>query len=117
MLGWVIVGAVAGALLLTAIDRFWNDIAGWLNNTAANAVEKVLGYDARKFMQRAVASVSKLRDMLHNNTVVYTKRDSLDTHIQKISLKGTAPVYEQEEEVKDTFERENTQVQEFEYKS
>lgn len=38
MIGWVIAGAVLGAALLTAIDRFWNDIAGWLNNTAANAV-------------------------------------------------------------------------------
>lgn len=117
MIGWLIAGMVIGAVLVTAMDRFWDKIASWLNNTAANAVERIFGYDAKKFMQRAVASVSKLRDMLHNNTVVYTKRDSLDTHIQKISLKGTAPVYEQEEEVKDTFERENTQVQEFEYKS
>lgn len=62
MIGWVIAGAVLGAVLLTAIDRFWNDIAGWLNNTAANAVEKVLGYDARKFMQRAVSNVTKLHD-------------------------------------------------------
>ena len=116
MIGWVIAGAVLGAALLTAIDRFWNDIAGWLNNTAANAVEKVLGYDARKFMQRAVSNVTKLHDRLHNVSTIYTRQSALDTHIHKVTLKSTAPVYEKEDDVKDLFERENTQVKEFEYK-
>lgn len=117
MIGWVVAGAILGALLLTAIDRFWNDIAGWLNSTAANAVERVLGYDARKFMQRAVANVTKIRDRLHNKTVVYTRQSALDTHIHKVTLSSTAPVYEQEEEVKELFERESTQINEFVYKN
>lgn len=117
MIGWVIAGAVVlGVAIKTAIDRFWNNIIGWLNNTAANAVEKVLGYDARKFMQRAVSNVTKLHDRLHNNSTIYTRQSALDTHIHKVTLKSTAPVYEQEDEVKDLFERENTQVKEFEYK-
>lgn len=115
MLGWLIAGAVIGAVLVTAIDRFWNDIAGWLNNTAANAVEKVLGYDAKRFMQRAVANVTKIHDRLHNKTVVYTRQSALDTHIHKVTLSSTAPVYEQEDEVKELFARENTQVNEFVY--
>lgn len=117
MIGWIIAGAIVGALLLTAIDRFWDDIANWLNNTAANAVERVFGYNARKTMQRAVAAVSKLRDTLHNNTVVYTKKDELDTHIQKITIESNAPVYEQEQEVQELFERESEQIKEFEYKN
>lgn len=117
MIGWIIAGAVFGAVIATAIDRFWNDIAGWLNNTAANAVEKVLGYDARKFMQRAVANVTKIHDKLHNSTVIYTRQSALDTHIHKVTLKSTAPVYEQENDVKELFERESTQIKEFEYKN
>ena len=115
MLGWIVVGLGVG-LLLTAIDRFWNDIAGWLNNTAANAVEKVLGYDARKFMQRAVANVTRIHDRLHNKTVVYTRQSALDTHIHKVTLSSTAPVYEQEEDVRELFERESTQIKELVYK-
>lgn len=115
MIGWIIAGAVLGAVIVTAIDRFWNDIAGWLNNTAANAVEKVLGYDARKFMQRAVSSVTKLHDRLHNSTVVYTRQSALDTHIHRVTLKSTAPVYEQEDDVKELFEKESTQIKEFKY--
>lgn len=114
MLGWIVVGVV-GALLLTAIDRFWNDIAGWLNNSATNAVEKVLGYDARKFMHKAVANITKMHDRLQNKSVIYTRQSALDTHIQKVTLSSTAPVYEQEDDVKDLFEKENTQIQEFEY--
>lgn len=117
MIGWIVAGAIVGALLLTAIDRFWNDIASWLNNTAADAVEKVFGYNARKYMQRAVAAVSKLHDRLHNNTVVYTKKDRLDTHIQKITIESDAPVYEQEQEVRELFEKESEQIKEFEYKN
>lgn len=115
MLGWFVAGALFG-LLLTAMDRFWNEIAGWLNNTAANAVEKVLGYDAKKFMQRAVATVTKVHDKLHNKTVVYTRQSALDTHIHKVILNCATPVYEEEEDVRRTFERENTQVNEFVYK-
>lgn len=115
MIGWIVAGAVVGALLLTAIDRFWNNIASWLNNTAADAVERVFGYNARKNMQRAVAAVSKLHDTLHNNTVVYTKKDKLDTHIQKITIESDAPVYEQEQEIQELFERESEQIKEFKY--
>lgn len=115
MIGWIVAGAVVGALLLTAIDRFWNDIASWLNNTAANAVERALGYDARKFMQRAVANVSKLHDRLHNKTVVYTRQSALDTHIQRVTLSGTAPVYEQEEEVIEKIDNESVIEKTFEY--
>ena len=115
MLGWIVVGIGVG-LLLTAIDRFWNDIAGWLNNTAANAVERVLGYDARRFMQRAVANVTRIHDRLHNKTVVYTRQSALDTHIHKVTLSSTAPVYEQEEDVRELFERESTQIKELVYK-
>ncbi len=117
MIGWIILGAVAGALLVTAIGRFWNDIANWLNNTAANAVEKVLGYDAKKFMHRAVATVTRLHEKLHNKTVVYTRQSALDTHIHKVTLNCTASVYEQEDEVKELFEKESTQVNEFVYKN
>lgn len=117
MIGWVVAGAIVGALLLTAIDRFWNNIASWLNNTAADAVERVFGYKARKNMQRAVAAVSKLHDILHNNTVVYAKKDQLDTHIQKITIESDAPVYEQEQEVKELFEKESEQIKEFTYKN
>lgn len=117
MIGWLVAGMVMGAVLITAIDRFWNEIAGWLNNTAANAVEKVLGYDARRFMQRAVANITKIHDKLHNKTVVYTRQSVLDTHIHKVTLGSTAPVHEQEEEIKVLFEKENTQINEFLYKN
>lgn len=115
MIGWIILGAVAGALLITAIDRFWNDIANWLNNTAANAVEKVLGYDAKKFMHRAVATVTRVHEKLHNKTVVYTRQSALSTHIQKISLKKESSFYDEEQDVRELFEKECKQVNEFVY--
>lgn len=113
---WIVATLLLG-LFLTAMDRFWNDIAAWLNNTAANAVEKALGYNAKKFMLRAVATVTKIHNKLHNSTAVYTRQSALDTHIHRVMLSCDAPVYEQEEDVKKTFERENTQINEFVYKN
>ncbi len=117
MIGWIIAGAIAGAILVTAIDRFWDSIAGWLNSTAADAVERVLGYNARKFMQKAVTTVTKVHDRLHNKAVVYTRQSALDTVIHKVTLSSTAPVYDQEDDVKNLFERESTQVNTFEYRN
>lgn len=117
MIGWIIAGAVVGtALVVAAMNRFWDSIAVWLNNTAANAVEKVLGYNAKKFMQRAVTQVSNIRNNLYNKTVVYTRQSALDTHIHKVTLSSTAPIYEQEQEVKEQFEKENVQMNEFVYR-
>lgn len=115
-LGWIVIGMVAGAVALTAIDIFWNSIAEWLNNTAANAVERVLGYKARKCMERAVARVSKVREKLHNITFVYSRQSALDTHVQKVTLESSAPLYEQEQDVINLFEKENTMIKELEYR-
>ena len=116
MIGWIVAGFVVG-MIIGAIDRFWNNIAEWLNNTAANAVEKVLGYDAKRFMHKAVATVTKLHDKLNNSSVIYTRQSALDTHIHKVTIKSVAPVYEQEEEVRELFEKESKQIKEFEYKN
>ncbi|MDD2495243.1 MAG: hypothetical protein PHE29_08625 [Tissierellia bacterium] len=43
IIGWIMLGAAVTACLVT----FWDEIRIWLNNTAADAVEKVLGYGAR----------------------------------------------------------------------
>jgi len=118
MVGWVVAAAIGAGVFvtLTVIDKFWNSIAGWLNNTAANAVEKVLGYKASQNMKRAVGTITKIRDKLNNNSIIYTKRDYFDTTIEKVTLTSSAPFYDQEQEVRELFEREQTQTQEFVYK-
>ena len=115
-LGWFVIGMFAGAVALTAIDIFWNNIAQWLNNAAADAVERVLRNNARKHMERAIARVSKIRDKLHNITNVYTRQSALDTHVQKVTLESSAPLYEQEQEVIDIFKKEDTLLKELEYR-
>lgn len=117
MLGWFIAGAVAGAILVTVIDRFWDSIASWLNNTAANAVERVLGYDAKKFMQRAVVTVGRIRDKLHNTSVVYTKKTPRESFYTKVTYDVEAPVYQIDDEVLKEIERKGQLVNAFEYRS
>ena len=46
IIGWIVVGVISATFFIT----FWDDIKRWLNNSAADVVEKYLGYDARQFM-------------------------------------------------------------------
>lgn len=117
MIGWFLLGALAGAVAITVIDRFWNEIAEWLNNTAANAVGRVLGYNAKKNMHRAVTTISKVRDYLHNTTVVYTKENPMDSYFQKVTYETDAPVYQIESEVIEEVEKQGKIAQTFEYKN
>ena len=117
MIGWVVAISVGGYVIVKCMQKFWNiDVAGWLNHTAADAVERVLGYDARQFMHRAVSTVTMVRDNLINNTVVFTKKSALDTSFQKITIKGVAPTYTQDKDVIEEFKKKNEQINTFEYK-
>lgn len=112
VLGWVLVGAaLTGALLY-----FWNDIKEWLNNTAANAVEKVLGYNARKGMQRAVCIVDRVVNMVRNHAVIYTKSNKLATYMDKVTLEANVPVYEIDDEVIRKIREQGKLEQELQFK-
>lgn len=113
MIGWIIAAGVVFAV--AALKYFWEDIAAWLNNTAADAVEKALGYDAKKFMQRAVSRVTKGMRMLDNVTTVFTKKHATDTLLHKVTLRASAPIYEQDADVLKELERSKELVNTFTY--
>ena len=111
LIGWVLVGAVlTGALLY-----FWNDIKAWLNNTAADAVERILGYSARKAMQRAICAVDRVVNTSRTQATVYYKRNRLDAYCDKVVLEATAPTYEFEEEVLSDIKEKGKLEQEFKF--
>lgn len=116
MLGWILVGLAVGAFLGAAFVAFWDNIQSWLNNTAANFVEKYLGYGARKRMHRATATIDKVMGMIRNRTVVYTKRNSLDRVMDKVTMEVEAEPYQIDSEVLKKINQENQLVQEFEYR-
>lgn len=114
MIGWVI--AIGTVFAFLALRYFWEDIASWLNNTAANAVERVLGYDARRAMQRAVCRVSRVVDRLKNRAVVYSKRNVWDTHYDKVTLEASVPVYEIDDDVLQEIKEQGELVQDFQFR-
>lgn len=110
--GWFLIGAIA----LGALGYFWNDIKNWLNNTAANVVQKYIGYDARQAMQRAICKVDRVVNNLRTRAQVYYKKNRLDTYYDKVTLEATAPVYEFDEEVLNQIKAKGELVQEMEYR-
>ncbi len=111
VIGWML----AGAVLTGALLYFWNDIRDWLNNTAADAVQHYIGYDARKAMQRAACVVDRIVNNLRTRAAVYYKRERLDTHYDKVTLEATAPVYEFDEEVLDKIKENGKLEQELKF--
>lgn len=113
MAAWFLLGAVAVSCLVT----FWDDIKNWLNVTAANAVERALGYSAREKMHKAVARIDRVMDKVRNRSVVYTKRNDFDTYYDKTSIVAEINYYEINDDVLNEVKKQGELVQEFGYKS
>lgn len=111
MLGWIIVGGIVFASL--ALKYFWKDIAQWLNNTAANAIERKFGINARKTMQRAVCKVTKIMDKIDNVARVYFRMD--EHYLKQIDLHATQPEYETDDEVLQELDMKKELINEFRY--
>jgi hypothetical protein len=111
-LGWVLLGGLAVGVMVT----FWDEIRNWLNQVAADAVEKVFGYKARQTMHRAVAKIDRVMNVVRNTSTIYTKKNSLDTHFVKTNVIAEAPVHEIDQKVLNEIQKKKTIVQEFEYR-
>lgn len=109
---WVILGAIATGALIT----FWDKISSWLNNVAADVVEKSFGYSARNKMQRAVAKIDRVMDKIRNRSTIFVKENRLDTHYLKTEIEAEADVYDIDSKIIDEIRSKKELVQEFEYK-
>lgn len=112
LIGWAIVGVIATGV----IGKFWENIKNWLNNNAANAVEKYLGYNARQFMFRATSTIDKVVNKIKNRTIVYTKKNRLDNYYSKVTLEAEAEPYQIDQEVLRKIEAERQLVNDFEFR-
>lgn len=113
MVGWVIAAGIVFGIV--ALKYFWEDIAQWLNNTAADAVERVLGYDAKKFMRKAVSRVTRVMNKLDNITTIFAKRNAKSTMLDKVTITVSAPAYEQDQDVLKELERKRELTNDFTY--
>lgn len=89
----------AGALVASALVKFWDSIRNWLNTVAADAVERNLGYSARNTMQKAVAIIDRTMDKLKNRSVIYTKKNPSDTYFDKTTIMSEARVANMDDDI------------------
>ncbi len=121
MIGWVIVGAIVGGMVLGAValklvEKFWDSIKDWLNNTAADVVQKYIGYDARRAMQKAVNKADRFMNKIRNVSQVYYRSDPLATHYDKVTMETSAPTYEFDEEFIKTINEQRVLTTKMEYR-
>ncbi len=114
-----VLGAIAlvgiGVIAMGLVTKFWNDIKDWLNNTAADVVQKYIGYDARKAMQKAVNRADRVMNKIRNVSDIYYRSDPLATHYQKVTVEITAPTSEFDDRFIRTIEKERVLTQEMDY--
>lgn len=108
--GWVIAAGIVIASL--TVLHFWEDIASWLNNVAANAVERKFGINARKLMQKAVCRITRVMDKINNVARVFLKADRTG-FLRQIDIKATAPIYELDEDVRKELDNKKELVNNF----
>lgn len=109
--GFVLAGVVIAALVI-----FWKDVRNWLNNVAVNHVEKLLGYKARKGLQKAVCAASKAMEKIRNTAKIFYKRDVLDNRIDVLNMEFSANESEFDEKTRKKFDEIGQAEQLFEYK-
>lgn len=108
---------VAGTVTVACLVAFWDEIKQWLDNVAADWVERHLGYNARTHMQKAVAMINRVMSKIKNKTIVYSKRNSTDLYFDKTTIIAEAPVSSIDDDVLEEIRKNKNQlVQEFIYK-
>ena len=113
MTGLFVLGAILGG---AALVRFWDDIKDWLNNVAADAVERTFGYNARQHMQKAVAIVDLAVRKIKNTSFIYSKKDPTSTYFDKTTVTAETGIENVEEDVlKELRKNNNRLVQELNY--
>lgn len=115
LLGGIVIGLIIGVSVVV-IHKFWDSIAEWLHNTAADAVGRVLGYNAKTHMHRAVTRITKLHDKVQNMATILFKKNELDTMYQEVTYQTDAPVYQIDTDVIKAIEQEGSIMNEFIYK-
>lgn len=108
---------IAGAVIVGALARFWDDIKNWLNTVAADAVEAHLGYSARNNMQKAVAIVDRILNVVKNKSIIYTKNNPSDTYFDKTTITCEAKVSDIDDDIIQEIQNNGNHVtQKFDYK-
>lgn len=107
---------IVGVCLAGAVGVFWDNIREWLQNTAANAVEKMFGYNARQNMLKAISKVDRLMNKVRNHSVVYSKLSPFDTTYVETKIVAEANVEDIDYEVLDEIRKNGSIKQTFEYK-
>ena len=109
---WILGGIIAAGALVT----FWDNIANWLNQVAADVVEEKFGYSAREKMQKAITKIDRFMDKVRNRSTIFLKEDPLDTYYLRTEIEAEADVYEIDHKVIEEIKKKKELVQEFEYK-
>ena len=116
-LALIVGGFIFATLVVGALAQFWNEIKDWLNNTAADAVERALGYNARNNMQRAVSVADRIMQTVRVRSTIYAKKNPLDFFIDKVIVEGSIPESSLDYDVIKEINNKGSIVQEFVYQS
>lgn len=113
VLGWIIAGALVGAVAVACLAYFWDEIRQWLNTTALDVVERHLGYKARFKMQCATTVITRIGNRLFNKTIVISRVS--DKYYDKVMLFSEDDIRNADPDVLEELKRQGRLEQKYLY--
>ena len=110
MLGWILLGVVASAIVIT----YWDKIKRWLNTIVADKIEKVFGCGARKRVHHAVTIVDRVTSGIRERVFVFVGKKN-GAGYDKYEEKQVRIISDVEEDVVKEIHEKGPVIQEFTY--
>ena len=115
VLGAIALGLGLSVAAVALVTKFWNEVRDWLNHTAADVVQRYIGYDARKAMQKAVCKADRIINKIRNIAQVYYRSTPLATYYDKVTMEVTDSTANFDKEFLNTIDQQGSIVQEMNY--
>lgn len=98
------------------VENFFSGVWEWLDNTAADVVQQYLGYDAREAIIKASCRAYRENNNIRVIAQVYYCDKKSASSFDKITMEGSSPVAEFDDDFLQIITKQGELIQEKDYK-
>ncbi|MDR1532903.1 MAG: hypothetical protein LBS62_12140 [Clostridiales bacterium] len=113
-----VIALLAGLAVGAVLTKYWDNIRAWLNNEAADWVERNLGYKARRGLFKAVSVADTIFRQLNGRSVAFNTSTLFSKMSGDSYTKTVITHYDRADELGDEWldDVRNNNVQELDYR-
>lgn len=103
-------------ILKRLLDSFWTAVKDWLNNTAANIVEKHLGYNARRQFVKSLCTAERQIDKIIGKDILYIRESPSAQKYKKLTVNHSSKSINYDQQLINYIDEERSIVNTMDYK-